>query len=96
MSKKIIGVTVGTPISPSKIKAEIGTSLATPNTLVKRDDDGDIALPETQSEGYITEELDYAVSGKAVKRYVDEKLGDIDTALDAILAIQNSLIGGDA
>lgn len=26
----------------------------------------------------------------------DEQLGDIDTALDSIIAIQNSLIGGDA
>lgn len=29
------------------------------------------------------------------KEYVDEKVGDIDTALDNILAIQTSLIGGD-
>jgi len=28
------------------------------------------------------------------KVYVDEKLGDIDAALDGIIAIQNSLIGG--
>ena len=68
----------------------------TPNTLAKRDDDGDIALPETQSEGYITEELDYAVSGKAVKRYVDNVIGDISTTLDGIIALQKSFIGGGA
>lgn len=56
MSKKVIGITVGTPISPAKIKKEIE--------------------PE-------------------IKDYVDGKLGDIDSALDAILAIQESLIGGD-
>ena len=28
--------------------------------------------------------------------YTNEKLGDIDTALDSIIEIQNSLIGGDA
>jgi hypothetical protein len=57
MSKKVIGITVGTPISPAKIKEEIE--------------------PE-------------------VKNYIDGKLGDIDSALDGILAIQNTLIGGDA
>lgn len=31
----------------------------------------------------------------ADKTYVDEAIGDIETALDAIIAIQNSLIGGD-
>jgi hypothetical protein len=56
MSKKIIGVTVGTPISPAKIENDL--------------------KPE-------------------IKEYIDEQLGDIDTALDGILAIQNSLIGGD-
>lgn len=31
----------------------------------------------------------------AMKNYVDEKLGDIETALDNIIAIQNTLIGGE-
>jgi hypothetical protein len=31
-----------------------------------------------------------------VKVYVDGKVGDIETALDGIISIQNSLIGGDA
>lgn len=53
---KIIGVTVGTPISPAKIKTEIE--------------------PE-------------------IKEYIDEQLGDINTALDGIIALQNSLIGGE-
>jgi hypothetical protein len=30
------------------------------------------------------------------KVYVDEKVGDIETALDNIIAIQNNLMGGDA
>jgi hypothetical protein len=30
------------------------------------------------------------------KEYIDSNLGDIDSALDAIIAIQNSLIGGDS
>ena len=48
MSRKIIGVTVGTPTSPAKIKHDIE--------------------PE-------------------IKEYVDTQLGDLDAALDAILAM---------
>lgn len=33
---------------------------------------------------------------KAVTDYVNDKTGDIETALDGIIAIQNNLIGGDA
>ena len=36
------------------------------------------------------------VQNKVVKGYVDGQIGDIDTALDSIIAIQNSLIGGDS
>lgn len=32
---------------------------------------------------------------KAVEDYVGEQVGDIETALDSIIAIQNSLMGGD-
>lgn len=34
------------------------------------------------------------VEDNSVKDYVDEKLGDIDTALDSIIELQNSYIGG--
>lgn len=57
MSRKIIGVTVGTPISPAQIKRDIE--------------------PE-------------------IKEYVDEKLGDVDTALDELHAYAQSLVGGNA
>ena len=36
----------------------------------------------------------YAIN--TAKGYTDEKVGNIETALDSIIAIQNSLIGGDA
>ena len=36
----------------------------------------------------------YAIN--TAKGYTDEKVGNIETALDNIIAIQNSLIGGDA
>ena len=52
---KIIGVTVGTPVSSAKIGNDLKSD---------------------------------------IKDYIDEQLGDIDSALDAILDIQNSLIGG--
>lgn len=32
----------------------------------------------------------------AVEAYVEEQIGDIEAALDNIIAIQNSLMGGDA
>ena len=57
MSKRIIGVTVGTPISIAKIGKDI--------------------KPE-------------------IKEYIDEQMGDVEAALDGIIEIQNSLIGGDA
>lgn len=56
MSRKIIGVTVGTPTSPAKIAHDI--------------------KPE-------------------IKEYIDEQLGDVEAALDSIISLQNSLIGGD-
>lgn len=34
------------------------------------------------------------LSGYATEAYVDEKIGDIETALDNIIAIQEELIGG--
>lgn len=37
-----------------------------------------------------------AVQNKVIKKYVDENVGDIETALDSIIAIQNELIGGDS
>ena len=37
-----------------------------------------------------------AVQNKVIKNYIDESIGDIETALDSIIAIQNSLIGGDS
>ena len=41
---------------------------------------------------------DQIIEGKIAEanQYTDEKIGDIETALDTIIAIQNSLIGGDA
>lgn len=39
----------------------------------------------------LKEDLD----GKVDKTYVDEQIGDIETVLDSIIALQNSLIGGD-
>lgn len=57
MSRKIIGVTVGTPISAAKIENDL--------------------KPE-------------------IKEYIDEQLGDVETALDAIITLQNSLIGGES
>lgn len=36
-----------------------------------------------------------AVQNKVIKTYVDGITGDIETALDSIIAIENELMGGD-
>lgn len=35
------------------------------------------------------------VQNKVIKKYVDDKTDDIETALDNIIVIQNELIGGE-
>jgi hypothetical protein len=57
MSRKIIGITVGTPISAAKIGQEL--------------------KPE-------------------IKEYIDERIGDIETALDTAIALCDSYINGGA
>ena len=57
MKRKIIGITVGTPISIERIGKDL--------------------KPE-------------------IKEYIDERLGAVEDVLDGIIAIQNSLIGGES
>lgn len=52
--------------------------------LVRRDWDGNLSTNPPKNP------LDCAT-----KQYVDDSVGDIETALDSIIAIQNELIGGD-
>ena len=70
------------------------------------DDDGTIVIqPATEEEidektnGYkpiVPTTLDYAVKSVTYnKEEIDTKIGDIETVLDSIIAIQNELIGGD-
>ena len=66
-----------------------------PGLVVRRDEECDVALP-VQAWDFVSYGMHYAVSGHAVKEYLDKVVGDTETALDAILAIQNTLIGGDA
>ena len=51
----------------------------------------------------MSSESENAVQNKVIKKYVDNMVGDIGTALDdiiaeqeAIIAVQNSLIGGES
>ncbi len=67
---------------------------AAANLVVRRDTYGQVVLPE-QQESEIENEVDIAVSGRAVRRYVANVIGNIETALDGIIATQESLIGGD-
>ena len=54
-------------------------------SAVLRDDDGCIKTATPKTDGDAT-----------TKKYVDDAIGDIETVLDSIISIQNSLIGGDA
>lgn len=51
---------------------------------------GDPGYTPQLGKDYFTEEDKAEIRG-----YVDEQMGDIDSALDSILAIENELIGGD-
>ena len=50
---------------------------------------GDITIDTAMSDT-----SENAVQNKVIKKYVDDMAGDIETALDNIIAIQNTLIGG--
>ena len=77
--------------------------------VVKRDEDGDIALP-TQDVDFITEGNKYAVSGETVRNFLAphlemlgdvntdiaelfRRVGDIDSALDEVIALQDYYTG---
>ena len=51
---------------------------------------------ENDNDRHITADERAAWNAKADESYVDEKIGDIETALDNIIAIQNELIGGES
>lgn len=68
------------------------SDMAIPWHVVQRDADGDIELPE-QDVTFIEEGYAYAVSGGTVRQYVDSVIGNISTALDEIIALQNYYTG---
>ena len=58
-------------------------------------DDWLIGHYDIGEDGEVVEQtIDFARSDRVTD--IENQLGDIDTALDSIIAIQNSLIGGDA
>ena len=78
-------------------------------TLKIRDENGNIvsipAIKGDKGDSYVlTEEDKQEIAGMVdvgggdsyTKAEIDAKIGDIETALDSIIAIQNSLIGGDS
>lgn len=83
------------------LESDASTGANSGDVIVRRTEFGDIATSPIVDETYIEEGVKYAVDGYAVKIYVDDMLapinkeiGNIETALDSIIAIQNSLIGG--
>ena len=82
------GVYVGTtpPTDPS-IKVWIDTS----------GEAGDVEMTSNKTTSISSSSTDTQYpSAKATYDYVDTKIGSIDTALDNIIALQNSYIGGNA
>ena len=79
------------------------SSSADPDAIAQRDGDGDIELPEQRTQDYIKEGMNYAVSGSVVKQFIedytysksaiDSLIGDIETALDEIIALQDYYTG---
>ena len=68
--------------------------------LKTKADDADYQNFKEDTAGIIMSVLQQTIpqldARKADKTYVDEQIGDIETALDGIIAIQNSLLGGDS
>ena len=60
--------------------------VAKENTIPLRKANGQLTVKETPEDD----------SDAASKKYVDNLVGDIETALDSIIAIQNSILGGNA
>lgn len=93
MDKKIIGNLVG-PASPqTKVDTEldINSNNAIANKVVAK-----IVTRITETEEKFGDLETTVMQNEEACRETAEKVGDIDTALDRIIEIQNSLIGGDA
>lgn len=98
MSRKIIGVTVGTPLSASKIRNDFKPEIKTYVDDLQHDlTDGRIVVHmATNATNAISAQSDAKGNNidatYATKAEVAAQMGDISTALDRIIAIQNSLI----
>lgn len=57
---------------------------------------GQYTIPQYSANGALYVGTPTADGHAATKQYVDNAIGDIETALDSIIAIQNSLIGGES
>lgn len=55
----------------------------------------EVCTNQTMSDDYVEAQGQLPASYNAVKGYVDDKIGDISTALDNIITLQTSYIGGD-
>ena len=86
MNNTIFGGTTATPVPPEVLepKQEVLKSGENIKTI-----NGKSIL----GEGNI--EIDVDLSKYYTKAEIDGQIGDIETALDSIIAIQESLIGGD-
>lgn len=87
----------------SKVNKEDGKGLSTNDFTNEDKEKLYSALQNENIDQTYTPESENAQSGKAVaeavteaKDYTDTKIGDIDTALDNIIVLQNSYIGGNA
>lgn len=85
---KINGITT-TYTNPAYDGSEFATNIVIPPTYME----SDVEFSGGMNVWTFTDMTIQSIKGVSV---LEEQIGDIDTALDSILAIQNALIGGDA
>lgn len=81
----------GDPDSGSEISVEPINKIA--HAVMELEENGGSGASIT-IDAEMSDTSENAVQNKVIKAYVDGITGDVETALDNIIAIQNSLIGG--
>ena len=88
--KSYVDVKVADKVDKSYVDEQLKTKVDNAEYQEFKDGTADIVMQ------ILSTEIPQLDARKADKTYVDEQIGDIETALDGIIAIQNSLLGGDS
>ena len=82
------------PNSGDEISAEPINRIA--HAVIELEDKEVPDTPTIEIDNEMSDTSENPVQNKVIKNYVDNITGDIDNALDEIIAIQNELIGGES